>query len=50
MHEGSGGSWAFIFDLMGPERPATDRKVLEFIKGHVSTRPILLFDRMVCAG
>jgi CRISP-associated protein Cas1 len=35
MHEGSGGSAAFVFDLMEPERPATDRKVLEFIKGHV---------------
>jgi CRISP-associated protein Cas1 len=35
MHEGSDGSAAFVFDLMEPERPATDRKVLEFIKGHV---------------
>lgn len=24
-----------VFDLMEPERPAADRKVLEFIKGHV---------------
>jgi CRISPR-associated protein Cas1 len=35
MHEGHDGSSAFIFDLMEPERTATDRKVLEFIKGHV---------------
>jgi CRISP-associated protein Cas1 len=35
MHEKRAGSSAFIFDLMEPERPATDRKVLEFIKGHV---------------
>jgi CRISPR-associated protein Cas1 len=35
MHEARNGSSAFIFDLMEPERPATDRKVLEFIKGHV---------------
>jgi CRISP-associated protein Cas1 len=35
MHEGRDGSSAFIFDLMEPERPATDRKVLEFVKGHV---------------
>src|ERR1700730_5253457 len=35
MHEARDGSSAFIFDLMEPQRPATDRKVLEFIKGHV---------------
>jgi CRISPR-associated protein Cas1 len=35
MHERRDGSSAFIFDLMEPERPATDRKVLEFINGHV---------------
>jgi CRISPR-associated endonuclease Cas1 len=35
MHEGNNGSAAFIFDLMEPERAATDRKILEFIKGHV---------------
>lgn len=35
MHEGRDGSAAFVFDLMEPERPATDRNVLEFIKGHV---------------
>jgi hypothetical protein len=29
------GSSAFIFDLMEPKRPETDRKVLEFIKAHV---------------
>jgi CRISPR associated protein Cas1 len=33
MHESSDGSAAFVFDLMEPERPATDLKVLEFIKG-----------------
>jgi CRISPR-associated endonuclease Cas1 len=35
MHEGSNGSAAFVFDLMEPSRPLVDRKVLEFIKGHV---------------
>jgi CRISPR-associated protein Cas1 len=35
MHEGSDGSSKFIFDLMEPERPKVDRKVLDFIKGHV---------------
>ena len=35
MHEGNNGSAAFIFDLMEPERAPTDRKILEFIKGHV---------------
>jgi CRISPR-associated protein Cas1 len=35
MHERRDGSSAFIFDLMEPERPATDRKFLEFIKGQV---------------
>lgn len=35
MHEKRDGSAAFVFDLMEPERPATDRKVLEFIKGPV---------------
>jgi CRISPR/Cas system-associated endonuclease Cas1 len=34
MHEGGDGSAAFIFDLMEPHRPAVDRKVLEFVKGH----------------
>jgi CRISP-associated protein Cas1 len=33
MHEAR--SSVFIFDLMEPERPVIDRKVLEFIKGHV---------------
>jgi len=35
MHEVRDGSSAFIFDLMEPERPAADCKVLKFIKGHV---------------
>lgn len=35
MHEKRDGSSAFVFDLMEPERPAIDRKVLEFVKGHV---------------
>ncbi len=35
MHEGSDGSSKFIFDLMEPERPKVDRRVLDFVKGHV---------------
>ena len=35
MHEGSGGSSKFVFDLMEPERPKVDRAVLDFVKGHV---------------
>lgn len=35
MHEGSDGSAAFVFDLMEPHRPQVDRKILEFLKGHV---------------
>ena len=35
VHEARDGSSAFIFDLMEPERPVTDRKVLEFIKGNI---------------
>jgi CRISPR-associated protein Cas1 len=35
MHEGNNGSSAFIFDLMEPFRPLVDRKVLDFIQGHV---------------
>jgi CRISPR-associated protein Cas1 len=35
MHDGRDGSSAFIFDLMEPERPAIDLKVLEFVRGHV---------------
>jgi CRISPR-associated protein Cas1 len=35
MHEGSDGSSKFIFDLMEPERPKVDRKVLDFVKRHV---------------
>ena len=50
MHEARDGSSVFIFDLMEPERPVTDRKVLEFIKGHIFDWPILLFGRMACAG
>jgi CRISP-associated protein Cas1 len=36
MHEGRDGSAAFIFDLMEPERPVVDRKVPDFVRGHVS--------------
>jgi CRISP-associated protein Cas1 len=32
---GNDGSSKFIFDLMEPERPKVDRKVLDFVKGHV---------------
>jgi CRISPR-associated protein Cas1 len=35
MHKARDGSSAFIFDLMEPERPVVDRKILEFIKWHV---------------
>jgi CRISP-associated protein Cas1 len=35
MHEGSDGSAAFVFDLMEPYRPLVDRRILEFVKGHV---------------
>jgi CRISP-associated protein Cas1 len=35
MHERRDGSPAFIFDMMEPERPWVDRKVLEFVRGHV---------------
>jgi CRISP-associated protein Cas1 len=35
IHEGSGGSSKFIFDLMEPERPNIDRSVLEFVRGQV---------------
>ena len=35
MHEKRDGSSAFVFDLMEPERPTVDRKVLEFVRGHV---------------
>jgi CRISP-associated protein Cas1 len=35
MHEGRDGAAAFVFDLMEPERPVIDRKVLEFVKGSV---------------
>ncbi len=35
MHEGNNGSAAFIFDLMEPDRPTVDLKILEFVRGHV---------------
>jgi CRISPR-associated endonuclease Cas1 len=35
MHEGSNGSSKFVFDLMEPERPRVDRKVLDFVNSHV---------------
>ena len=35
MHDGSDGSSKFIFDLMEPERPKVDRKVLDFVKSAV---------------
>jgi CRISPR/Cas system-associated endonuclease Cas1 len=35
MHEGNDGSSKFVFDLMEPERPKTDRVVLDFVKEHV---------------
>jgi CRISPR-associated protein Cas1 len=35
MHEKRAGSPAFIFDMMEPERPMIDQKVLEFVKSPV---------------
>jgi len=35
MHEGNDGSSKFIFDLMEPERPKVDRKVLDFVRSNV---------------
>jgi CRISPR-associated protein Cas1 len=35
MHEGSDGSSKFIFDLMEPDRPKVERRVLDFVKGQV---------------
>jgi CRISP-associated protein Cas1 len=35
MHEGSDGSSKFIFDLMEPERPRVDRRVLDFVRSNV---------------
>jgi CRISP-associated protein Cas1 len=35
MHEGNDGSSKFIFDLMEPERPQVDRKVLDFVRSNV---------------
>jgi CRISP-associated protein Cas1 len=32
MHEGSNGSSKFIFDLMEPERPKVDRRVIDFAR------------------
>ena len=34
MHESREGSSAFVFDMMEPERPKVDRRVLEFIRSH----------------
>jgi CRISPR/Cas system-associated endonuclease Cas1 len=44
MHDGRDGSSAFIFDLMEPERPAIDLKVLEFVRGHVFDAADLVSD------
>jgi CRISPR-associated endonuclease Cas1 len=35
MHEGSGGSPAFVFDMMEPHRPLVDRRILEFVNERV---------------
>jgi CRISP-associated protein Cas1 len=35
IHEGSDGSAPFVFDLTEPHRPLVDRRILEFIEGHV---------------
>ena len=35
MHESGTGAPAFVFDLMEPHRSTVDRKILEFVKGHV---------------
>jgi CRISPR/Cas system-associated endonuclease Cas1 len=34
MHETREGSSAFVFDMMEPERPKVDRRVLEFVKAN----------------
>jgi CRISPR-associated protein Cas1 len=34
MHEGREVSSAFVFDMMEPERPKVDRRILEFVKSH----------------
>jgi CRISPR/Cas system-associated endonuclease Cas1 len=35
MHESGDGAPAFVFDLVEPHRATIDRKILEFVKGHV---------------
>jgi CRISPR-associated protein Cas1 len=35
MHQGRDGSSKLVFDLMEPERPKVDRKVLDFVKSNV---------------
>jgi CRISP-associated protein Cas1 len=34
MHESREGSSAFVFDMMEPERPKTDRSILQFVQSH----------------
>jgi CRISPR/Cas system-associated endonuclease Cas1 len=34
MHESREGSSAFVFDIMEPERPKVDRRILEFVRKH----------------
>jgi CRISPR-associated protein Cas1 len=48
MHEAHDGSSAFVVDLMEPERPAIDRKVLEFVKGHVFPADFVIRTDGVC--
>jgi hypothetical protein len=43
MHEGNDASAAFVFDLIELERPLVDRRILEFVKGHVFDPPISFF-------
>ena len=40
--EPNSGSAAFVFDLMEPYRPQVDRKIMEFIKGHVNSLEIAM--------
>lgn len=35
MHHGRDKSSKFVFDLMEPERPKVDRKILEFVKANI---------------
>jgi CRISP-associated protein Cas1 len=35
MHQGRDGSSKFVFDLMEPERPKVDRRLLDFVKSNV---------------